>query len=1042
MTPDKQEPREHEVTSAEAPLERTAQEQLHEQLCSLAFGELTGDKARALEARLNAEPELQVEYDELRATIGLVQQNLVQGESLPADRLAAVLAGAQGAQPGNAVLDTSADSGGRVLSMAWHRRPLVRMAAGVVILAGAGLIGLRVMENKAEAPAVNLDASVGRADAGKTQASKDSRRAAWSSTGQVAGNAPGAAGAAESPISKRADTSKGAELFRLELDVLEVPLERAPESSPAHVGPFKGEGAARSGSTYNETTRSRLSGSASAPQAETTPQVRYVGRAGADPGKAAMELEGFELGASFRERLAFEPPVVDTPTIGGLTVEEVSRGLGAMRSLDLDGTGASIVAPKADNPSAGFFVVGSDERGGESQDSRLQARSMERLKDVKDGAQLTVPKQSRPSPPGTAAPSSPVPLTKEMESHSLTSVTAVDELTVGERDKADDVSGDAFSRRLRRYQDGGANPRLSADQLEAFAAEEWARVQDRCIRRPSERPQDMYFRFWGDNAFVNASQDALSTFAADVDTASYALARRTLREGRLPVKAQIRTEEFVNAFSPDLPAPSDGTFGLHMELAPSPFSSDAYGAATERYLMRVGVRGKEVALSERDPLNLTFVVDTSGSMREGGRLELVKHAIRLLVSQLDARDTIAIVAYSNEARQILLPTAADERNLIESAIHPLAPNGSTNAEAGLKMGYALAETMLKVGTHNRVVFLSDGVANMGETDQDRISADVRRLRDLGIYLNTIGVGMSNHNDVFLEQLADKGDGICDYVDDAKGAERAIVERFTGAFIPIASDVKLQVQFDPTQVLRWRQLGYENRAIAHRDFRNDKIDAGEVGAGHQVTCLYEIELVASAEDVPINRSVESTALATALATLRVRWKAPKAAGQDPQEIDVFETEMSLGSGAGVASFETASAGFRRSALAAQFAEFLRRSSHARYDSYPAFAQAIGSLLDAVAGERGPESGAFTEELVELGDLVRRADEMGLSRGRLAVSDLEQTIEAYRRYQYLKATLEDLESDSKAETLRQLEDTNRTLENRIRDLIRRDLRKKHG
>ena len=277
----------------------------------------------------------------------------------------------------------------------------------------------------------------------------------------------------------------------------------------------------------------------------------------------------------------------------------------------------------------------------------------------------------------------------------------------------------------------------------------------------------MFFRFWGDNPFVQTSLDSQSTFGVDVDTASYTLARRYRSEGKLPEKAQIRTEEFLNYFKPDVEAPTEGVFNVHTEIAPSRF-----GGKDGKYMLRVTVRGKDVAREERQPLNLPFVVDVSGSMNQGDRLETVKHGLRLLTAQLDANDSIALGAYSTEARIVLPMTSAASRALIEEAIHGLSAGGGTTAEAGLKMGYAAAADQVSGGRHHRVVLLSDGVANIGQTDQDRINADVQKYRDRGIYLNTIGVGMDNHNDNFLEQLANKGDGICNYIDDEKEARRA------------------------------------------------------------------------------------------------------------------------------------------------------------------------------------------------------------------------------------------------------------------------------
>ncbi|MFT5479002.1 MAG: Mg-chelatase subunit ChlD, partial [Planctomycetota bacterium] len=314
-------------------------------------------------------------------------------------------------------------------------------------------------------------------------------------------------------------------------------------------------------------------------------------------------------------------------------------------------------------------------------------------------------------------------------------------------------------------------------RLRETQGRDWSeRIIHDCYPRPNDMPRDMYFRFWGDNSFELTELDHLSTFSVDVDTASYALARRYLNEGKIPTKAQIRTEEFLNSFEPDVPAPKEGTFAIQAELAPSRFGGD--GA---RSMLRVGIRGREVAKSERKPLSITFVIDTSGSMRENDRLELVKHAVRLLVGELNGNDSIAIVSYSNDARIVLPLTSADQGGAIEAAIYPLQPNGSTNAEAGLMLGYQLAQAGLDLTHNHRVVFLSDGVANVGQTDQNRLAKSVRQNVDAGIYLNTIGVGMNNHNDVFLEQLADKGDGVCDYIDSAKAAKHAIVDRFTGAF---------------------------------------------------------------------------------------------------------------------------------------------------------------------------------------------------------------------------------------------------------------------
>ena len=475
-----------------------------------------------------------------------------------------------------------------------------------------------------------------------------------------------------------------------------------------------------------------------------------------------------------------------------------------------------------------------------------------------------------------------------------------------------------------------------------------------CRPVKGERPRDMYFRFWGDNAYVITRQDKLATFAADVDTASFVLARRYLRDGHLPEKAQIRTEEFVNYFDPDLPAPTEDDLAIHVEAVKSPF-----GGSDSRYLLRVGLRAKEIPREERQPVVLTFVVDNSGSMKEDNRIELVRHALRTLTAQLEEGDRIGIIAFNGEARLVLPLTDCGSKDTILSAIDQLNADGSTNAEAGLLLGYELASRALATGgdAHHRVVLLSDGVANVGETDQDEILKKVTGHRLEGIHLNTVGVGMDNHNDVFLEQLANGGDGMCDYVDDARSVHKALVERFTGAFQPVAGDVKIQVEFTDGRVIRWRQLGYENRVVADQDFRNDAVDAGEIGSGHQVTALFELE--------------DSQAMHgdTHWATVRVRWMPPRVPGgsETPREAREIETKVEMS--AFRPDFESASPGFQRAAVVAQFAEVLRRSTHARGDSWDQLVKETTRIVTL------PEfvKDADTAELVSM---LQAADKLGL------------------------------------------------------------------
>ncbi|MCZ6596610.1 MAG: von Willebrand factor type A domain-containing protein, partial [Planctomycetota bacterium] len=542
-----------------------------------------------------------------------------------------------------------------------------------------------------------------------------------------------------------------------------------------------------------------------------------------------------------------------------------------------------------------------------------------------------------------------------------------------------------------------------------------------CRIQPTETPADMFYRCWGDNSFELARLDNLSTFAADVDTASYALARNYLERGLMPTKEQIRTEEFVNYFDSGVPAPIEQDFAIDLELAPSLFGPP------DHWMLRVVVAGREVDETQRQDLVLTLVVDVSGSMKEENRIELVKHAARLLVGKLTQNDAVGIVVFSDEARLVLPMTSAANRPLIETAIDGLHPDGSTNAEAGLKLGYELAAQELTAHASNYVVLFSDGVANVGNVEAKTILAQVAEQRAKGIYLNTIGVGMGNHNDVLLEQLADRGDGISNYLDSKDEAYRVLVENFTGAFQPIARDVKLQVEFDPLQVESYRQLGYENRAVADADFRNDAVDAGELGSGHRVTALYEIKRVAGLanSDKP-------------LATARVRYKDPfpvvrgelsVQARQAAEEAREIEAPIAFESAA--TSFSGTTAGFRQAVLVAQFAELLRRSVHARGDSYDVLAAETEKLSKEL------DNPVFTE----FRDLVVERREL-IHAHLPEQSDLAKAIDELCRYHYIQGQLDLLAQAKEArDVLDDLERVNAELEakleQRIRDLIKAEL-----
>ena len=450
---------------------------------------------------------------------------------------------------------------------------------------------------------------------------------------------------------------------------------------------------------------------------------------------------------------------------------------------------------------------------------------------------------------------------------------------------------------------------------------------------PVATPDAMFFENYGVNPFIDTEDDQLSTFAMDVDTGSYTVARRYVQDGMLPPKDAIRVEEFVNYFDYDYPLPDEGqTFAIHLEGAPSPFGE------TERYeMMRIGIQGYAVPPEERQDVTLTFVIDVSGSMDREDRLTLVKRALTLLVEELRPTDTVGIVVYGSDARSVLPPTRGDEKDRILSAIYRLNSEDATNAEAGLLLGFRQAEQAYNAETINRVILLSDGVANVGDTGPEAILRTIGEYATRGIYLSTVGFGLGNYNDTLMEQLANQGDGTYAYVDNIREARRIFVEDLSGTLQTIAKDAKVQVDFNPEVVARYRLLGFENRAIADDQFRDDSVDAGEIGAGHSVTALYEIKRHPDAEGL--------------IATVYLRW-------QDPESDEVSEVSVELHSEQFAPAFTETSPSFQLATIVSEYAEVLRESYWAQENTLAGVqeeAERIGRLF---------EGNEDVDELVEL------------------------------------------------------------------------------
>lgn len=420
--------------------------------------------------------------------------------------------------------------------------------------------------------------------------------------------------------------------------------------------------------------------------------------------------------------------------------------------------------------------------------------------------------------------------------------------------------------------------------------------------QPEDPPTGVITQDYGTNPFARAATDPYSTFALDVDTGSYTVARQWVESGRLPEPDLVRVEEFVNFFDQDYPAPLQDTFAVYADGAPTPFAQ-----SSQNHLIRIGIKAREVAEAARPDARLTFVIDVSGSMNEGNRLEMVKGALGVLVDQLRPTDTVAVIAYDTNAWVVLDHTPAAERQTILDAIARLYPGGSTNAEAGLTLGYDLATDTFERGLINRVILASDGVANVGTTSAGGILSRIEEQASIGINLVSIGVGLGNYNDVLLEQLADRGDGFYAYVDTLEEAERLFVEGLTGTLLTVAEEAKVQVEFNPDTVEYYRLLGFENRAIADQEFRNDSLDAGEIGAGHEVTALYEVSLTR-----PLFELGD-----TELATVNLRWREPGAT--------VFsEVPGVLPASVLSTTFADSSAHFQLDVVAAAYAEVLRNS----------------------------------------------------------------------------------------------------------------------
>ena len=367
-----------------------------------------------------------------------------------------------------------------------------------------------------------------------------------------------------------------------------------------------------------------------------------------------------------------------------------------------------------------------------------------------------------------------------------------------------------------------------------------------------------------ENGFKNPVTSPLSTFSSDVDTAAYSNVRRFILDGSLPPKDAVRTEEIINYFDYDLPSPTDGTpFSVTTELHTCPWNEN-------NLLLMLAVKGEDLSESRKVPQNLVFLIDTSGSMHQDNRLPLVQKSMGLLLENLDSEDTVTIITYAGSSGYALTPTKVREKDKILDAVNSLSASGSTNGSEGIRLAYESALDN-KTDGNNRIILCTDGDFNMGITDSTELEELIAEKRELGIYLTVLGFGMGNYKDSRMEILADKGNGNYAYIDSLMEAKRVLSDKLTGTLYTIADDVKFQAEFNPKKVKSYRLLGYENRHLEAEDFENDKKDAGEVGAGHTLIVLYEIEPGDATKDSTLKYQ-NATDIDDLLA-FRIRYKMP-------------------------------------------------------------------------------------------------------------------------------------------------------------------------
>lgn len=455
-------------------------------------------------------------------------------------------------------------------------------------------------------------------------------------------------------------------------------------------------------------------------------------------------------------------------------------------------------------------------------------------------------------------------------------------------------------------------------------------------------------------------QEPVSTFSIDVDTASYAFARRALNAGRLPQKDAVRVEEMINYFPYDYARPETASepFLPTVTVFPAPWNAS-------NKLVHVAIKGYDIKSAERPRANIVLLIDTSGSMGPADRLPMLRNAFRMLVDELKPDDSIGIVTYAGGVGVALEPTKVSDKAKIMQVIESLQAGGSTAGAAGIQEAYRLAEAGFDKAAVNRIVLATDGDFNVGITNRDELKGFVERKRETGIYLSILGVGIGNHNDQLMQALAQNGNGAAAYIDTLSEARKVLIEEASSTLFPIARDVKIQVEFNPARVAEYRLIGYETRALKREDFNNDKVDAGDVGSGHSMTAIYEITPVGAPRLVEDLRYGKAAAQPAAAATgpesefgfLRLRYKLPK---EDASRL----LTLAIGPQLEKANVAAAPAEVRFSTAVAAFGQLLRGLPHLKSYGYD-------DVIALANGAKGDDPFGYRAEFVNLVRLAKSA-----------------------------------------------------------------------